>query len=301
LEKNSEVFLIGDFVIIQYIVENNTKTINEYLLDKHFSKKLISALKYQGGEILVDSHSKFVDYILKEGEILTVILPKEEINENIVLTKMNLDIIYEDEYFLIVNKVAGIPTIPSKRHYDNTLANGVMYYFNSKNILTNIHFVNRLDKDTSGLVIIAKNRYIQHLFDHYVEIEKKYQALVTGIVEKDCVIEANIKREADDTNKRIIDSGGEYAKTVMKVKKQYDNYSLVELRLYTGRTHQIRVHMTYLNHPLLGDELYGGNKELISRQALHSYYLKFLHPFTNELIEIENEPPIDMKRLMYLI
>ena len=224
---------------------------------------------------------------MKNGDKVTITLPSEKFSEHVRFIEGNLDIIYEDEYFLVVNKSANLPSIPSRNEEDASLLEIVNTYFHDNNYVTIPHIVTRLDKNTTGLVLIAKHRHIHALFDK-IDINKFYLALAKGKV-ADQVIEANIKREVDSIITRCVSEDGDYAKTQIWLEKydEKNDVSLVKLKLFTGRTHQIRVHMSHLDHPLLGDELYGGNKDLIERQALHCYNLQFKHPITQNEISLE--------------
>ncbi len=268
-----------------YKIKDN-ESINAFLLKERYSHRLISAIKYQGGKTLVNGENKHVETILKNGDILEVHLPPEDPGEYEESPK-SIEIIYEDEYLLIVLKPVHIETIPSRNNNDS-IVNRVKYYYRVNGIEANIHVITRLDKETSGLVLIAKNRYIHHLFGNHVQIEKKYLALVKGIIENDVDIEAGISREKEGKMKRIVDMAGDYAKTGVKIVKIIDGNTLVECRLYTGRTHQIRVHLHHINHPVLGDRLY--NDDSHEFLYLHCFSLAFLHPIKKEPVKIINYP-----------
>ena len=206
---------------------------------------------------------------------------------------------YEDAYFLIVNKEINLPSIPSRNAEDESLLERVNYYFREKNINSIPHIVTRLDKNTSGLVLIAKHRHIHALFSN-MEIDKYYTALINGKIEQHGIIEAPIRRVSSSIIEREVGEDGEYAKTEYWLEKHNlkNNVSIVKLKLYTGKTHQIRVHMKYLGYPLLGDELYGGDVSLISRQALHCSNLAFIHPIIGEKINVSVNLPNDMNNII---
>lgn len=217
---------------------------------------------------------------------------------------MDLDIIYEDFDIIAINKPAGIVVHPTKRHQELTLANGLSEYFISSEMKIKPRFVNRLDMNTSGILLVAKNSYAHHILSENMkkqEMNKNYIALVCGVVKDDYgLIDRPIFKEEEEF-KRIVDSRGQNSKTMFKVLKRFDNYTLVELELLTGRTHQIRVHMSYLGHPLVGDELYGGDTKIMQRQALHSFKTITIQPRLKKELIFEAELPIDMKEALIKI
>lgn len=228
----------------------------------------------------------------KENDLIKINLDFDEDNSNIVPTKMNLNILYEDDSLLIIDKPPHMPVHPSLNHYENSLSNGVKYYFNSINLHRLIRPINRLDKDTSGIVMFAKNEYIQSKLTNYT---KQYIAIVVGKLEGKGIIDKPIKRKADSIIERCIDESGEKAITEYEVLKNFningEDLTEVKCILHTGRTHQIRVHMASINHPILGDTLYGKESNLIDRQALHAYKIKFIHPITKKEIEVISPIP----------
>ena len=220
----------------------------------------------------------------------------------IIPTKMELDILYEDDALLVLNKPANIPVHPSMEHYTNSLSNGVKYYFEQLNLKRKIRPVNRLDKNTSGIVIFAKNEYIQECLVRQMKnnlFKKEYFALLDGKLEnRNGTINAPITRKANSIIEREISNNGAPSITHFELIKNYDNYCFVKFLLETGRTHQIRVHSKYIGHPILGDSLYGKSSDLIDRQALHSYKVTFIHPITNKKMEVLAELPSDIKKLI---
>lgn len=269
----------------------------------HLSDRLILKLKKEK-QIYINGTPTHVRKEIASGDIITVDISFTEESENIVPTKMDLDILYEDDCFLIINKGANTPVHPSINHFEDTLSNGVKYYFENIGLKRKIRPVNRLDKDTSGIVIFAKNEYIQECLTHQMKagiFNKEYLALVTGTLEESpLTLVKNIKRKTESIIERCVsdDEDSEYAETIFETIKEYDGYSLIKCILKTGRTHQIRVHTSYLGHSILGDTLYGKASDLISRQALHAYKVRFIHPVTKEMIEITCDLPEDMKKLL---
>lgn len=239
---------------------------------------------------------------IKYNDLIEIDLSFPEKSENIVPIKMNLSILYEDNSLLILNKQHGIPVHPSILHYENSLSNGVQYYFNTINLSKKIRPVNRLDKDTSGIVIFAKNEYIQECLIRQMQddtFKKEYIAICEGIFdEKRSTINAKIARKDGSIIERCISPLGEEAITHYEVLYCKNNISIVKCMLETGRTHQIRLHMSYIGHPILGDTLYGSPSNLISRQALHSYKISFIHPIDKKQIILTCPIPKDMNSIL---
>ena len=276
-------------MILSYKVIDNTYLNVKEVLKAHFlmSDRLLLKLKNMK-RITLNNEAVHVQHFVNIGDIIECNLDYEEENENIIPTQMPLNIIYEDECYLVINKPAGIPIHPSASHYTDTLSNGVRFYFDKIGCHKKIRPVNRLDKDTSGLVVFAKNEYVQECLVKQMqtkEFTKKYIALVSGHLEKSAgSICAPIARKDNSIIERCIKENGETAITNYKVlsSNKENNFDVVECSLETGRTHQIRVHFQYIVHPLLGDTLYGTASSLIQRQALHSYYISFIHPITKD-------------------
>ena len=222
----------------------------------------------------------------------------------IIPTELPLTICYEDDYMLIIDKPAGMLVHPTTSEHLTTLANAVMHYFSGKKLPYNFHPVHRLDRNTSGLVLIAKQPHIQHLLSRndIKHIKRQYLALALGtLIPADGTIDAPIARHPDSIIQRIVDQNGQHAITYYKTLKVLNNASLIELTLLTGRTHQIRVHLSHIGHPLLGDDLYGGSRERIGRQALHAARLHFPHPVTGEIIDISSPLPADLRELIKVL
>lgn len=270
------------------------------VLKQHFkiSTNLIKDLKkYKEGIQVNGEHKRVVDLVAK-GDILKITI-RDTASENIVPTDIPLDIVYEDEDVLVINKLPNMPTHPSMGNYENSLANGVMYYYKSKGEERVFRAVNRLDKDTSGLMAVAKNSYIHARLGEEIqkkELKRKYMCIVCGDVERDGTVDAPIRRADGSVINRIVAPDGQRAVTHYRVVKRYGEYTLLEMKLETGRTHQIRVHMAYIGHPLVGDWLYGTEDHNIAkRQMLHSCYLCFTHPITGQIMEFKDEMAEDMR------
>lgn len=280
---------------LKYIVKDEKyQNINQILkqefhISARLQHKLIVEKHVYLNNLSVDTRST-----VSQNDIITVNLDFKEENENIVPTKMNLDIIYEDDALLILNKPAGIAVHPSHSHYEDTLSNGIKYYFESIGLKRKIRPVNRLDLNTSGLIIFAKNEYVQECLIQQMAsnlFKKEYLAIVIGHFKNSKgTIDLPIARKENSIIERCISAtNGQSSITDYEVLQELEInsecLSIVKCCLRTGRTHQIRVHMSAIGHPLLGDTLYGTPSELIDRQALHSYRISFVHPLTNEVLE----------------
>ncbi|VTX65445.1 RluA family pseudouridine synthase [Gemella haemolysans] len=286
-------------IILKYVVKNE-QVLREFLLENNISRKTLIRIKFDNdGSIKVNSKEENVRYILKKGDIVEITLPSENYSDFVRFIDKPIEIVYEDAYFLIVNKEINLPSIPSRNAEDESLLERVNYYFREKNINSIPHIVTRLDKNTSGLVLIAKHRHIHALFSN-MEIDKYYTALINGKIKDYGIVEAPIRRVSSSIIEREVGEGGEYAKTEYWLERHVfnNNISIVKLKLYTGKTHQIRVHMKYLGYPLLGDELYGGDVSLISRQALHCSNLAFIHPISGEKVNVYTNLPNDMNNII---
>ena len=289
---------------LKYTVNENTRhTTVRQILKSPFgmSDRLILRLK-KAGQIYCNGNVVNVNSPIHIGDVITADISFKEECENILPVKMDLDILYEDEGLLVVNKSANTPVHPSLNHYEDSLASGVKYYFDLIGLKRKIRPINRLDKDTSGIVLFAKNEYIQECLVKQMktnEFEKEYLALVDGIVSKPLqTVIASIARKDTSIIERCVSNEGDYAETEIELLDTYSNYSLIKCKLKTGRTHQIRVHTKHIGHPILGDTLYGSSSSLISRQALHAHKVKFIHPITKEPLEITCNPPEDMLELI---
>ena len=290
-------------MILEYVVkqEDINKTINKILeerfeLSNRLFSKLIKNKRITVNNINIDTRQN-----AKIEDIIKIDLNYNEDNSNIVSKKMALDIVFEDDGILLLNKPAGIAVHPSILHYEDSLASGVKYYFENSGIHKKIRPVNRLDLNTSGLVIFAKNEYIQESLIRQMKnniFTKQYLAIVTGIIEnKKGIIDAPISRKENSIIERCVSETGQRAITEYEVIKNSKDMSLVKCKLLTGRTHQIRVHMAYIGHPLLGDTLYGTESTLIKRQALHCYKIAFIHPVSHKKLEFKIDMPKELNIL----
>lgn len=280
--------------------ENNIK-IREYLKNKlNISSRFIKKASIEK-KIEVNGIPVKMNYMLKAGDKIEIDLSREE-SQNIDPEEIDISVIYEDEDVIVVNKPSGMVVHPTKSYQNGTLANALLYYFKEKGENCIVRLVNRLDRDTSGLVLIAKNQFAHMSLARDMELDsfkKEYIAVVMGnLSEKTGVIDMPIYRTGGDSINRVIDERGQRSITHYKVEKSLINADVLKLRLETGRTHQIRVHLSSIGHPIYGDTLYGGDDLIIKRQALHASSLSFPHPRDGRLIELEIDIPEDIKNLI---
>lgn len=303
--------------IFNYIIteEDSIKyqNIHGFLKAHGYSSAVIRHLKETENGICKNGIWARVQDALAPKDTLTLHLIETESSENIVPSPLPLSIVYEDEDLLILNKPAGMSIHPSQGNYDNTLANACAYYFRQKGEPFTYRCINRLDRDTTGLLLLARHMYSASLLSAMVakrEIHREYLALAEGFVPDQGTITAPIARKPGSTIEREINfETGEYACTHFRriawfkhddsgsndmMCPEKNGYSLVSLKLDTGRTHQIRVHMKYIGHPLPGDFLYNPDFSIIKRQALHSHRLEFRHPITGEKMNFTAPLPEDM-------
>ncbi|WP_028234598.1 RluA family pseudouridine synthase [Pseudobutyrivibrio sp. MD2005] len=273
--------------------------IDKYLKAQGYSSANITAIKKMPNNVVIDGEWVHMNRKLSAGELLTVNISEEDSSEKIPPVKMDLDIVYEDEDIIVINKPAGLPIHPSLNHYEDSLANGLAYYYKAQGKPFIFRCANRLDKNTSGLTVIAKNLVSANIISTMVKNRKfhrEYYAIVRGHIEPECgTIDAPIGRMGDSIITRQVDfENGENAITHYQVIHEKNGHSLVSIHLETGRTHQIRVHFKYIGHPLIGDHLYNPDMEYMNRQALHSHKIEFNHPITGEEMVFVADLPEDM-------
>lgn len=292
-------------ILTYHITEQDaSQPIEQYLKNKGYSSQCIKELKKMPESILIDGRWEYMRYLLKSGETLTVHVQETEVSEKIPPVEMAIDIVFEDEDIMVINKRADMPIHPSLNNYHNSLANGLAWYFASQNKPFVFRCVNRLDRDTSGLTIIAKHMLSSGILSSMVakrSIHREYRAIVRGKVLPDAgTIDAPIARVGDSIIERQVDyERGERAVTHYETIAYKNEHSLLSLHLETGRTHQIRVHMKHLGFPLIGDYLYNPDMEYMTRQALHSYRLQFTHPITGESMDFTAPLPADMQNVLH--
>lgn len=278
-------------------------TAEQFLRKEGLSNHIMISLKRTDRGILLNGIPVLALTSLSEGDLLTINYTEDDSSLSIDPVHIPFSILYEDEDFMIINKPAGLAVHPSLRHHGDTLANGLSWYFKEKGESFVFRAISRLDRDTTGLLIIAKNMVSACLLSTQVQqrlIEKEYLAAASGLIPDSGTIDAPISRVSDSVIERTVDfSSGEPARTHYE-RLTYDpvsDLSLTRIRLETGRTHQIRVHFRYIGHPLPGDFLYNPDFSKIQRQALHSWKLTFFHPITKAPMQFTAPVPDDIKGL----
>ncbi len=299
-------------------------TVEQFLRGRGCSHHVLTRLRQTERGILLNGDWAYTNQKIKAGDVLTIRIVENQSSADLVPVQMPLDIVYEDEDLLVINKPSDMPIHPSINNYENTLANGVAYYFASQGIPFVYRCINRLDRDTSGLLIIAKHYFSAAILSRMSaerQIHREYLAIVEGILPESGTIDAPIARLEGSVLMRCVDyAHGQRAVTHFRrlsirdcqsfPDSQSRYLSLAAVTLETGRTHQIRVHMSHIGHPLIGDFLYnparaqapyspsGEPVPSIGRQALHSHKLEFLHPITGEPLSFTCEMPEDMRRIV---
>lgn len=265
-------------------------------LKKHcnVSARMITRLKREKDGIIRDGKILRTIDTVYSGDKIILNLPETE--NNIQPVKGELDILYEDAYVVVVDKPYNMPVHPTKIHQKDTLANILVYLQNQKGESYIFRAINRLDKDTSGLVVIAKDRYCAAVLPK--TMEKVYMAVCEGIIEGSGTIDKPIGLLEGHTIQRAIMENGDRSITHYKAVKNKNNHTLLEIHLETGRTHQIRCHFSGIGYPLAGDDMYGGSLKHIQRQALHCQKVTFQHPITNERVEVVSKLPEDINKIL---
>lgn len=270
--------------------------IRDYLQQvRGLSRRILISVKKETGGILLNGQEATVRKQLQAGDELAIKLPEEQVSKWLFPQDIALSIVYEDEAVIVINKPPGMATLPSPKYKSGTVANALLGHYEKTGNPNTIHVVTRLDRDTSGLILIAKDRLSHSLLaksQKQFEIGRKYITIVHGRIEEERgKIDAPIGRKKDSIVERMVTSEGKRAVTHYEVLQRWQDHSLVEAELETGRTHQIRVHFSHINHPLIGDDLYGGKTDLLTYQALHCCELTFTHPYSNEVHVLRAEPP----------
>ena len=289
---------------LSYTITNKNKadTIGAFLRDAGYSRRILIELKQNPEQICLNGTPSWLNTPLQIGDTLTLFLPDEPVSSDILPVNLPIDIVYEDEDLIILNKATGMPVHPSQGHHENTLANGIAWYFEQKGEPFVYRCINRLDRDTTGLIVLAKHALSAAVLSQAMrsrEIHRTYQAFALGETAASGTIDAPIARLDGSLIQRTVDfASGERSVTHYRTLAHCSVFSHLELNLETGRTHQIRVHMAYIGHPLLGDTLYNKTPGTFPRQALHSASLSFVHPITGEPLNFHAPLPEDMQNLL---
>lgn len=289
-----------EYPYLIFTIEKETTIIN-FLFQFRLSKKTIHLMK-QNKEVLLNNTYHSFETIMHAGDTLKV-KSYEKDDGMYPPVKGLLDVVYEDDFILVVNKQSHINVYPDNQNKTDSLSNLVSYYYQSKNLDLPVRYIHRLDYDTTGLVLFVKCHLIQSLLDYSLsikEIKRSYLTIVEGHIDqgKSKLIKAPVSIDRHHQSKMRVGRNGKDAKTYVKCLSSNEMYSLIECELLTGRKHQIRVHLSYIGHPILGDNLYGHKSTLINRQALHAYKLVFYHPILEKEITITCDLPEDMKKCM---
>ncbi|WP_102028061.1 RluA family pseudouridine synthase [Salirhabdus sp. Marseille-P4669] len=276
--------------------------IRDYLITvRSMSRRMLKAIKTDG-LIKLNNHLVTVRETLRTGDVLEILFPEEQKGRELYPKSIPLHIVYEDEDVLVLNKQAGLPVIPSRLLNKESIAHGLLYYYEQQGLPYTVHVVTRLDRNTSGLMLVAKHRFSHSLLSNFQregEVKRKYTAFIEGrLDQKEGTIEEPIGRKPESIIERMVRPDGKEAITHYGVIQELQDFSVVQVQLQTGRTHQIRVHFSYLGHPLVGDDLYGGSTHKLNRQALHCHELAFYHPFQEKWMTFSSELPPDMQELI---
>ena len=290
---------------ISYDIDSHSEglRVEQFLRRKGYSAQNLSTIKRMPESILVNGVHYYMKQTLKAGDRLLVRIQETESSRNIPPVCAPLSIVYEDEDLIVVNKPAGMPIHPSLNNYTNSLANALAWYYQQQRKPFIFRCCNRLDRDTSGLTVVAKHLVSGNILSTMTkkkEVRREYLAVVRGhIVPESGTISAPLARKGGTIIERVVDfDRGEPAVTHYHLIREANGHSLVSLQLETGRTHQIRIHLKHLGFPLVGDYLYNPDMEYISRQALHSFRLSFPHPITGEAMDFTAPLPENMRNIL---
>lgn len=294
--------------IIEYVIDQDSDglRVEQYLRRRGYSGQNLTEIKRMPESILVNGVHYYMRQTLAAGDRLRVCIRETKCSENVLPSKLPLNIIYEDEDIIVINKPAGMPIHPSLNNYTNSLANALAWYYREQGRPFIFRCCNRLDRDTSGLTVVAKHLVSSSILSDMVrrhKLRRKYLAIVRGhLTPQSGIIDAPLARKPGTIIERTIDfEHGETAVTHYQVVDEQNGHSLVSLCLETGRTHQIRIHMKHLGYPLVGDYLYNPDMEYIKRQALHSHRLSFAHPITGRPMDFHAPLPDDMRAVLWPI
>ncbi|ADL07667.1 RluA family pseudouridine synthase [Thermosediminibacter oceani] len=282
---------------MKFVVDETSQglTVGEFLKANGFSSRTIRRLKL-GGKILINGVPAYTNTRISCNDVIEVDLTEKS---GIVPSPVPINILYEDDHIIVLNKQPGVVVHPTAFHYNDTIANGVIYYLNQKGKKGGFHPVNRLDRDTTGVLIIALSQHMHNLIQTHGRMKKRYIAVVEGVVkENEGVIVEPIARREGSLIERCVSEKGQKAITRFKVVKRLKDLTVLDIEPVTGRTHQIRVHLSFKGHPVAGDTLYGGKNDRIKRQALHCAEMTFFYPVTGTYLSFKAPLPEDMVNLI---
>ena len=289
---------------LNYLIDEQQKDlkISKYLRTQGISRRILKRIKYQGGKIIVNGIEKRSDYRLQINDHLEITIPDLASSENIKKVNLPIEVIYEDDFFLAANKPPFLPSIPKRGDVIDNMASRVKnYLYQNTGRDYAIHVITRLDSDTSGVILFAKSSLAHSFFFKDKAnngVKKEYLAIINGKIERDILLMLPLDRSPEFFLRRVVGQEGKSSITLVRVHQKYEEATELHIRLFTGRTHQIRAHLSAINHPIFGDELYGGDRDLIERQALHCRKLEFTHPFTEKKITISAPRPGDLQNLL---
>ncbi len=276
-------------MIKRFLIEEDEVIVKEFLQNNQIFSSILKDIKQLNGQYLVNDQIVENWYKMKKGDILEIVLPASTKGNNIKSIKGDFEILYEDSYLLIINKENNIASIPTREHYEKSLANYVMSYYKRVGIVSNIHIVGRLDFATSGIIIFAKNPYIMAKMKE-IDVLKEYLLEVKGIMKEDNgIIKCGILKDPNSIIKRMVTDEFVNSKTIYEVVCKKEKSTIIKATLCTGKTHQLRLHFSSIGYPIIGDELYG-TKEVDNILHLHSFHIKFIHPVTDQIVEIIKYP-----------
>ncbi len=273
--------------------------VRTFIMGFGVTRTLLKKIKFHGGHTLVNGQESLVNRKINYGDAVKLILPPEPENKSVGVSNVPINILFEDPNFLVVNKPAGVASVPGHDPLDDSLVNRVKGYYKQQGYTNQrIHIVTRLDKGTSGIVLFAKHHLAHSILDKQLKdksIKKMYYAITSGIIKtRHFEIFLPIGRADDSLVKRVVTDSGKMSDTEGWVIKNMKDSTLIKVQLHTGRTHQIRVHMKEFGHPLIGDWLYNPGNSQLSRQALHCEFVQFFNPFSNRMVKVHAPVPKDM-------
>lgn len=287
-----EVLPLEDGLMIKQIIYGRLK----------LSRGLVRRMK-KGGGVYLNGQSAYITQRVKTGDHLQIVFADEP--TSVTPQPLDLDILYQDDYLLVINKKPDMAVYPTRTYPEKTLANGIAHLWQKQGLKCKIRLLHRLDRETSGVIIVVKDPYTYQIMVNQLrtrQLKRKYLAVVQGFLQKkEGVIDEPIGRSSSMKGhalKRAVLSQGKPAQTYYRVVREYKELSLVQLELVTGRTHQIRVHLDWLGHPIIGDDMYFRPSDLIKRQALHAWSIEFKHPLTAENLVVRAPLPQDMLTIL---